>query len=57
MPIKLTQEKNNLSSGDTKYGIDNAIQKAMLRIDKSYWNIIIEVQNILYEEFDIQDKQ
>lgn len=57
MRIKLTQEKNNLSSGDTKYGIDNAIQKAMLRIDKSYWNIIIEVQNILYEEFNIQDKQ
>ena len=57
MHIKLTQEKNNLSSDDTKYGIDNAIQKAMLRIDKSYWNIIIEVQNILYEEFNIQDKQ
>lgn len=40
---------------EIKYNIDTAIQKSMFENDEENWNIILEVQNRLYEEFGISD--
>ena len=38
---------------EIKYKIDTAIQKSMYELDKEKWNVILEVQRKLYEEFEI----
>lgn len=38
---------------EIKYNIDTAIQKSMYETDKEKWEIILEVQSRLYDEFGI----
>lgn len=38
---------------EIKYNIDTVIQKSMYETDKEKWEIILEVQGRLYEQFDI----
>lgn len=38
---------------EIKNKIDFAIQKSMFESDKEKWDIILEVQSRLYEEFEI----
>lgn len=38
---------------EIKYNIDTAIQKSMYETDEEKWETILEVQNRLYEQFDI----
>ena len=40
---------------EIKYKIDIAIQKSMFENDEVNWNIILEVQSRLYEEFGLSD--
>lgn len=40
---------------EIKYNIDTAIQRSMFETDKEKWNIIMEVQSRLYEEFGINE--
>ena len=41
------------SRGEIKYNIDTAIQKSMYELDKEKWDVVLEVQRKLYEEFEI----
>lgn len=38
---------------EIKYNIDTVIQKTMYETNKEQWEIILEVQRKLYEEFEI----
>lgn len=38
-----------------KSKIDFAIQKCMYESDEEIWNVILEVQSRLYEEFEIDE--
>lgn len=38
---------------EIKYSIDTAIQASMLANDRDKWNILLDVQRLLYEEFNI----
>lgn len=40
---------------EIKYNIDSAIQKSMYELDKESWNVILEVQRKLYEEFGLDE--
>ncbi len=38
---------------EIKYNIDTVIQKTMYEMNKEQWEIILEIQRKLYEEFEI----
>ena len=40
---------------EIKYKIDTAIQLTMYYSDKKDWNVLLEVQSRLYEQFGIDD--
>lgn len=49
---------NNLGEyriDEIKYNIDTVIQKSMFESDKEKWNVILQIQSRLYEEFGIEE--
>ena len=40
---------------EIKYKIDTVIQTSMFKTNKENWKIILDIQNKLYEKFDIED--
>ncbi len=43
-------------TNEIKYNIDAAIKKSMFANDEEMWNIILEVQSRLQEEFGIEEQ-
>ncbi len=43
-------------TNEIKYNIDTAIKKSMFANDEEMWNIILEVQSRLQEEFGIEEQ-
>lgn len=40
---------------EIKNKIDFVIQKSMFESEKEIWNVILEIQSVLYEEFEIDE--
>ena len=56
MPIRLEGVMDNLRQyrrDEIKNKIDFAIQRSMYESDEEKWNVMLELQNRLYEEFEI----
>ena len=46
---------NHYRTDEIKYKIDTAIQLSMYHTNKSMWDVLLEAQGRLYEEFGIDD--